>query len=78
MNRFTAGTAAAYIAYGDLPDEASSVSRQHYIDTGRYLTNAEVAEIRREEEDRLTDIIAGRTLRLQSYDRGQVGSWRVW
>ncbi len=30
--------------YGEL-DTSSSVSRQHYIDTGRYLTNAETADI---------------------------------
>lgn len=31
-----------------LPDEVSSVSRQHYIDTGEYLNYSETAEIKAE------------------------------
>lgn len=33
----------------DAPDQASSASRQHYIDTGRYLTHREVREDARAE-----------------------------
>lgn len=37
--------------YDDQPDMASSGSRQHYIDTGRYLTYAEVAEQKAREDN---------------------------
>jgi hypothetical protein len=45
LARFASAVAAEFPTAAPDVDTASSVSRQHFIDTGRYLTHAEVADL---------------------------------